>query len=151
MVVEVYSRPRQLQPAGVLEVMHPEDPVQSCDKCDGREDVPLEYSSGDVEWLRECHRAIGVSGALYSGGCREDSLHDATHLSTDSCLCEGLVQEHLNLRVLIIMNNLRAQTLPLQPRAGRVIFFYACSGQRFRLRFRFQSPRSRLRFRLHQN
>ena len=29
----------------------------------------------------------------------EDSLHDATHLSSDSCLCEGLIQEHLTFRV----------------------------------------------------
>ena len=27
--------------AGVLDVMHPEDPVQSWDECNGREDVPL--------------------------------------------------------------------------------------------------------------
>ena len=26
--------------AEVLGVMHPEDPVQSCNKCNGREDVP---------------------------------------------------------------------------------------------------------------
>ena len=87
--------------AGVLEVMHPEDPVQSCDKCNGREYVPLEYSSesGNVEWLGEGHRAIGVSEAHYSGGCRKVSLHYAMHLSTDSCLCQGLTQEHLTLRV----------------------------------------------------
>ena len=35
--------------AGVLEVMHPEDSVHSCDKCNGREGVPLDYSSGDFE------------------------------------------------------------------------------------------------------
>ena len=89
--------------AGVLEVMLPEDPVQSCDKCNGRDDVsdvPLEYSSCDVKWLGECHRAIGVSKAYYSCGCREDSLHYAMHLSTTDCrLCEGLVQEHMTLRV----------------------------------------------------
>ena len=70
--------------AGVLEVMHPEDPVHSCDKCNGQEYVPLEFSSGEVEWLGECHRAIGVSEAHYSGGYREDGLHDATHISTAS-------------------------------------------------------------------
>ena len=85
--------------AGVLEIMHPEDPVQSCDKRNGREDVPLEYSSGDVEWLGECHHTIGVAEAHNSSGCREDSLYDATHLSSDSCLCEGLIQKHLTLRV----------------------------------------------------
>ena len=47
----------------------------------------------------ECHRVIGVSEAHYSGGCRKDSLRDATHLGTDSCLCECLIQEHLTLRV----------------------------------------------------
>ena len=61
-----YSRPRQPQRRVFLEVMHPEDPVKSCDKCNGREYVPLEYSSGDVEWLGECHRAIELSEAQYS-------------------------------------------------------------------------------------
>ena len=65
--------------AMVLEVMHPEDPVQSSDECNGREDVPLDHSSGDVEWLGESHRAIGVSVAHYSGGCRKYSLHEARH------------------------------------------------------------------------
>ena len=58
---------------------------------------PPEFSSGDVEWLGECHRATGVSEAHYSGGCRKDSLHNATHLSTDTRLCESVVQEHLNM------------------------------------------------------
>ena len=79
--------------AGVLEVTHPEDPIQSCDICNGREDVAVEYSSGDVERLGEYHRAIAVSEAHYSSGCREDSLHDAPHL------CEDLLQEHLILCV----------------------------------------------------
>ena len=42
--------------AGVLKIVHPEHPV---DKCNGREGVSVEYSSGDVDWLGECHRAIG--------------------------------------------------------------------------------------------
>ena len=56
---------------------------------------PLAMSNGSES-------VIVPSGCLRRttpGGCREDSLHDATNLSTDSCLCEGLVQEHLTLCV----------------------------------------------------
>ena len=48
-VLELRHDDRTLAPAnyntGVLEIIHPEDPVHFCDKCNGREDVPQEYSS----------------------------------------------------------------------------------------------------------
>ena len=59
----------------------------------------IRSSSAINVWFGECHRAIRVSEAHYSGGCHNDSPHDAMHLSTDSCLCEGLIQKHLTLRV----------------------------------------------------
>ena len=89
---------------------------------------PMEYSSGDVEWLGECHHVIGVSEAHYSGGCRKGSLHDATHLSSDSCLC--LIKGHLSIRVerpalSLILLYISATTQP-----GRVVV-YVLGGQHY--------------------
>ena len=54
--------------------------------------TPLAMSNGSESVIR-------VSEAHYSSGCRKDSLHNAAHLSADSCLCDGLVHEHLTIRV----------------------------------------------------
>ena len=58
-------------------------------------------------WSTPLAMSNGSESVIVPSGClkrttpvaREDSLHDATHLSSDSCLCEGLIQKHLTLSV----------------------------------------------------
>ena len=65
---------------GVGNIVCPEDFVQTSNERDRGEDVSLEHSSFNVEWLRHHIHPTRQSDAHNSSCCGEDGLDDASHL-----------------------------------------------------------------------